>query len=506
ASAPAEPPSGPAKPPGDDDAPRPARPVAQVVLAALLGVCVVAGIVFAYRLGVFPTKYLAPAIAADIVVCGLIGYGLVRTRLPKSKARFALLALLAAIGMVANLGVAKVSDDVSKGIKALAPPTTVTVHYDIIGLKTGPSDVSALTGTLMGDLVIDPNAAQARTAVLRLVDVGFTAEPDDATLAADLGSGAIGSAVLIDDYLRMYAEYSPDFYDTVKILASFDIQVDVTPPTPTPGTIPSPGAEETPPLKPNPAGTFVVYISGIDTYGPVATVARSDVNQLMVVNTNTGKVLLVNTPRDYYVQLHGTTGLKDKLTHAGVYGIAMSVQTMQDLYGLTIDYYLRINFDSLTKLVDAVGGIDVNSSVAFSAQGYTFVKGMNHMNGDQALAFARDRHHQAGGDRGRGLDQQAIIAAIIAKAKNPAVLANYPSILSAMSNSMQTSMPRDTMTGLAKTQLATGTDWQISTYAVNGTDGSEYTHTYAGQKLYVMIPIPSTVETAKQKIAATLGS
>ena len=144
---------------------------------------------------------------------------------------------------------------------------------------------------------------------------------------------------------------------------------------------------------------FNVYISGIDVSGPVATNSRSDVNIIMTVNPNTKKILLTTTPRDYYVQIPDISGeQRDKLTHAGIYGVDASMKTLEQLYGIDISYYARVNFSSLVKIVDTLGGVDVDSDFEFDAQGYHFQKGMNHLDGDQALAFSRERYSFEDGD------------------------------------------------------------------------------------------------------------
>jgi LCP family protein required for cell wall assembly len=248
---------------------------------------------------------------------------------------------------------------------------------------------------------------------------------------------------------------------------------------------------------------YVVYISGIDTYGDVATKSRSDVNIIAVVNPKTKKVLLVNTPRDYYVQLHGTTGSKDKLTHAGIYGIDMSKTTLEDLYGTNIDYTLRINFTSLLKMVDAVGGVDVNSDVAFSAGGYTFVKGVNHLNAKQALVYARERHSFEDGDRQRGKDQQQVIAALISKLSSPSTLVNYQKLLKSLDGTFQTNASSDEVSSIIRQQLDSVGGWSTESISVDGTGATNTTYSM-NQPLYVMIPDQTTVNAAKAKINSYL--
>ena len=255
---------------------------------------------------------------------------------------------------------------------------------------------------------------------------------------------------------------------------------------------------------------FVVYISGIDQYGKTdSVVGRSDVNQLIVVNPETHKILLVNTPRDYYVQLSGTTGLKDKLTHAGLYGIETSIKTLEELYDVEIDYYVRVNFDSLINVVDQIGGIDIVSDQAFTA--YTdhnvhVVEGPNHFNGKQALAYARERYSYETGDRHRGENQQQVISAIIGKVTgSSALLHNYNNIMQSLTGSFQTNMPGDMLIGLIQDELTNNKEWKIETISVDGAGSMQPTYSMgANLPLYVMIPDEATVVQAREKIAEVL--
>ncbi len=245
---------------------------------------------------------------------------------------------------------------------------------------------------------------------------------------------------------------------------------------------------------------FVVYISGIDTKGPVSTKSRSDVNILMVINPKTKKILLVNTPRDYYVPLSISNGIKDKLTHAGNYGINTSMDTLEMLYGMDVDYYLRLNFTSFVTIIDTLGGVNVNSDYSFSAGGYSFTKGNNNLNGAEALAFARERHSFAAGDRQRGNNQMAVIKAVIDKVSSPAILNNYTELLKNISSSIQTNISNDEISDLVKMQLSDMRGWDISSFSVDGTGTSDYTFSMPRRKLYVMVPNKSTVNEAKEKI------
>lgn len=250
--------------------------------------------------------------------------------------------------------------------------------------------------------------------------------------------------------------------------------------------------------------SFNIYISGIDIYGNISQVSRSDVNMIATINPRTHEILLTSIPRDYYVRLHGTTGYKDKLTHAGLYGINMSIETLEDLFEINIDYYVRVNFTTLVNLVDAIGGVDITSDKAFTARtngSCTYVNGKNHLDGKCALAFSRERYAYSEGDRHRVQNQQAVITAILNKALSSSTLVKkYSSILESMGSSFQTNMPQDKIYSLVNMQLDSMPKWNITSISVNGKDSSNYTYSYSAGKLYVMEPDMSTVVNATNKI------
>ena len=244
---------------------------------------------------------------------------------------------------------------------------------------------------------------------------------------------------------------------------------------------------------------FVIYLSGVDTRGELTENARSDVNILAAVNPVTKRVALVNTPRDYYVDLAGTSS-KDKLTHAG-------------LYGVNVDHYIRINFAGFISIIDALGGVDVYSDQAFTSVGSpgyydptTFVEGWNHLDGKSALAFARERHAFASGDIQRGINQMKVIDAMLNKIKSPALLMGFSKIMDAASDCFVTSFSQDQISALVRMQLSDFAEWDIESYTVTGTSSSS-TKCYSakGQKLYVMKPDDSSVSKAREMLASVLG-
>ena len=255
-----------------------------------------------------------------------------------------------------------------------------------------------------------------------------------------------------------------------------------------------------------PDGSFVMYISGADTWGQASTKSRSDVNIIAAVNTNTKKVLLVSTPRDYYVPLSVSNGVKDKLTHAGLYGINCSMDTLGALYGVSIPYYVKMNFTGFVNIVNAVGGVDVYSETDFTVEPeFHYVAGNNHLDGIQTLAFARERYSFAGGDRARGTHQMEVIRAVINKCMSPAILGNYADVMNGVSGSFTTNMSKEKIASLVRMQLNDMAGWDIQSISVDGSGANKTTYSVSGKSLYVMIPNESSVQNAKDRIASVLN-
>ena len=257
---------------------------------------------------------------------------------------------------------------------------------------------------------------------------------------------------------------------------------------------------------------FVLYLSGVDNRGELTEKARSDVNILAVVNPTTKRVALINTPRDYYVDLAGTDS-KDKLTHAGLYGVETSMATLGNLYGIQVDHYIRIDFSGFISIIDAVGGVDVYSDQAFTSVGSpgyydptTFAEGWNHLDGKSALAFARERHAFASGDIQRGINQMKVIDAMANKLKSPTVLMSFSKLMEAVSDCFVTSLSQEQISALVRMQLGDLASWDIESCSVTGSSGkSSQCYSAKGQSLYVMKPDESSVSKAKELIASVLG-
>ncbi len=243
--------------------------------------------------------------------------------------------------------------------------------------------------------------------------------------------------------------------------------------------------------------SFTVYISGIDMYnddGGENGGGRSDVNIIAVVNPTTYQILLVTTPRDYYVEIPGVSeGMGDKLTHAGLYGVDASMRTLAQLYETEIDYYARINFSAMIEIVDALGGIDVESEYAFTTSEDSGLvmdvqEGTNHFNGEQALAFSRERQNLDDGDNQRGKNQQAVITAMIRKMLSPTMLLRANAVLSSVSQNVETNISQDQINTLIKYQLRNEISWKIKSVAASGEPGEDYCYSTGDQLLYVTWP------------------
>ena len=244
---------------------------------------------------------------------------------------------------------------------------------------------------------------------------------------------------------------------------------------------------------------ITIYISGIDCVGAANVNRNSDVNILCTINTKTHQVLLLSTPRDFYIPLSISNGVKDKLTHAGVYGVDVSMDTLEMFYGINIDYYVKVNFTGFVEVVDALGGIEVYSEYDFTAHhgGYSYHKGMNTVNGTQALGFARERYAFPTGDRQRGRNQMEVIKGIFNKLTSMEMLTNYTAVMASISDSIVTDMPQEVISELVKQQISEMPTWDIQTFSSNGKGANEFTYSMPNYATYVMVPDEEIVNQAK---------
>ena len=293
----------------------------------------------------------------------------------------------------------------------------------------------------------------------------------------------------------MICEYSDDFEDRTKIIYTVSVEIGNKDIAKRVGITNEP---------------FNVYISGIDTFGGISKVSRSDVNMIMTVDPVDKKILLTSIPRDMYVTLH-SYGALDKLTHSGIYGIDETVATVEDWLDIDINYYIRVNFTSVEDIVDAIGGITVTSEYAFEThgrqnRGYSFVEGENHLDGASALAFARERKSFEEGDQERIKNQQRVLSAIIEKVTGSRVLlTSYTSLLNAVDDEIQTNLTESDISSLVRMQLEDLGGWTIETISVEGTGTYASTYSMGSRQLYVVIPDEASVKAAQDKIESIMN-
>lgn len=255
---------------------------------------------------------------------------------------------------------------------------------------------------------------------------------------------------------------------------------------------------------------FNVLITGIDTNGTIDTEGRSDVTMIATVNPIKGEVLLTSIPRDYYVRMPNYDYEGDKLTHTGFYGTETTIGAVEDLLGITINYYVKINFSTVKEFINAIGGVDVYSEYEFNPvkmKSWTVKKGVNHMNGEQALAFARERKAFLTGDNQRIKNQQAVMEALIKKATSGVtMLFKYNRILNSLGDYMEMNFSSSEIRGLAKYQIAKNIDWSIKKNTLTGHDSSQTTYSTGSENVYVMTQDEDSINEAKTKIDEVMDS
>lgn len=455
-------------------------------------------ICFAYvnNLNVLPFKYLLLFVSV-LLILNFISTILL---LSKSKIKHAIsIILYIIIVLISIIGIKYVGNTIKYLNEGFNNNKVELTTYNIIVLNDSSYEtIEDLNNTTMGYLFLE----LANTDYLNTVKSKVNTELkqlDVFELYKELMNQNIASIVINDGYISLIEEEYPDFSEKTKTLDTIDVEV----------------KKETNNKKLNELKPINIYLSGTDSRSSnISSNGTSDVNIVVTINPATHTILLTNIPRDYYVQLHGTTGTKDKLTHAGFYGLDMSRQTIEDLMGIEIDYSVKVGFNSVIKLVDLVGGIDIYSDITYrthckdgGAKSVYIQKGWNHLTGAQALSFARERYAYTDGDRQRGRNQQEVIKAIFNKIiSDKSILLKYDSLLNSFSSLYRTDIPKEFVTLLIKEQLNNMTSWTIESQSVDGYGASGKTYSMPGyDNLYVMIPYQETINKATNKINSVLN-
>lgn len=437
-----------------------------------------------------PSVYLVLGGILSLVFCAVVFALTIQPKLGKVIGGAVLAGILIVISLVADYYVGRTLSAVRAVANAEVERATVTFYtlednsaQTLEDLAEGSFGILAQLDRTNTDATLQ-QVEQQHQLTLTTVEYANLTQLADALL-----NGEVDAIVLNEAYLPLY-EDTPGYEDFASRLRQLSTQV-------------VEHVVETQPETDNSDPIVNILISGSDTRNStIDSRGRSDVNILVSMNTQTHEILLLSTPRDYFVPLDvGVDNAYDKLTHAGIYGMDVLMGTLENLYGVQIDYYFRINFTGFVDVIDALGGIQVYSDYTFDARGAHFEQGWNTVNGEEALKFARERYAFKEGDRQRGDNQMEVIKGVLNKAMNPSVLASYPAILDSIQDCIDTSVPYDVLAALVRQQLSDNAQWTVESFSVNGSDAHSTTYSM-NQELYVMIPDESTVEEAKTKLAA----
>ena len=487
-------------------------------ILVLAGVLIIEGlaIVLVGQLQMFPAEYMV-LLAAFLLALWIILAALMfvpgRKKKHPGAGRVTAIAVLV-LCVLLGCGIAsKMVIELKNTINDISSPTELTAYVDVFirtdDLAQTVADTAGYTYAITEyyDVENTRRAIEKLEAMLgqKLTTVTL---PSVQAMADALYSGQADAMLINTAYISLLAESEEyaDFETKTRLLAQLDIRYTVES-----GKIPGtadPGQQD--PSQIEGAGVkipdgeltktpFVVYLAGSDARGGgLATWTRNDVNILAVVNPTTRQILLINTPRDFYIPNPAGNGALDKLTHCGIATVENSALALSRFYQVPIRYYAQIGFDGLKGLVDAVDGVTIYSDVAYQAGNTWIEKGKNHLNGEQALAYARERKNVAGGDNARGNSQMKIIKAVINKMISGKLITKYTDILGSIRGLFRTNMPSEEMANLVQMQLSDMRDWNIISYAVTGESDNQETYSWPGRKLFVYIPNMDTVEYARE--------
>lgn len=439
------------------------------------------------KLNILPGKYYYPLIVLVLVMMVLFMLSIFKSDkkclLITSIISSIVISIISFLGLIYLNSTNKLLDNISFMKEK-------SIYYIIVKKDSDYKELSDLDNKKLA--IMDngsTNYQKALKEVNKNININTTKYKNINTIASDLVAGKVDSILLNSNSKRILDDILKDFKNNTRVVDKVVIYVKRGKSTVINSNEP-----------------FNVLISGIDTAGDINSVSRSDVNIVMTVNSKNHEVLLTNIQRDMQLQLHGTTGIKDKLTHAGIYGIDMSRQTIEDFLDTKIPYYIRVNFDSLVKVVDSIDGVDIDNDVAFKGYTRNFEVGKLHLNGKEALEYARERKKMPSGDYTRGLHQEKIIEAIINKVTtSKKILNNYSKFTSVLDEFIQTNIPSSTIKAYVKEQIDAMPKWKVISRAVESSD-SALTETYSmpGMNLYVAFPDENSVRTASTIINGML--
>ena len=458
-----------------------------IINSIILGIISIISILFIIKLDILPLKYLIPLILSLILIPLILIILMINKKIKKKIKK--IISIISIIIIIILSLILFYMNKTYNFLNSLKNKGYIIENYSVIVLKNRYEEIEELNNKTI-DYYNNENSniEQALQELENKIKIKKEDETDNQKLIEKLLNEKTDAIVIEQSQKKILEENEPNFDDDTKVIYTIQIKV----------------KQESSSKQVNvKKAPFNVYISGIDTYGSIESVSRSDVNIVASINPSTHQILLTTIPRDYYVELSDTDGEYDKLTHAGIYGTETSIKTIENLLDIDINYYVKVNFSSVENIVNALNGVDVYSEYSFIGyEGTVFNEGYNTVNGFQALDFARTRKTVPGGDRTRGQNQQALIHAILNKAMKKEIITKYTSILSSIEGTFETNMTTDEMTSIIKQQLKEMQKWNITSISLEGYDGYGYTYSYPWQELYVMMQDEDSIENAKQKIQA----
>ena len=445
-------------------------------------------LVLVYFINVLPLEYFVVL----VVLIAITDFFAVMLLLSKGRVRNAIGIIMSIILLIIMIFVITYELNTIDFLKQFGFNSYKTEIYNLVVLENSSyQEIEDLDGKNIAHLSLDEHNG-LNNAVQRVeneINFDSVVGEDISDLSNKLEDEEVDAIILEDAQLSIIEEENNEFYENIRVIWSTDVEIEIA---------------EIGESVDVTRDSFNILISGIDTYGTITKVSRSDVNILVSVNPSTNKILLTSIPRDYYVLLPDF-GEYDKLTHAGIYGIETSVRTIEKLLDTKINYYVKVNFTSLIDIVDALGGITIESRYDFTSKdGYHFNKGANTLNGEEALSFARERSAFAEGDRVRGQNQEIILEALIKKSMSANIITNYVELLDALDDKFLTNITDDEITDFIKMQISDMKSWKIDAISLDGENAYDYTYSYKSQKLYVMKPYEESIINAKEKINSTL--
>lgn len=444
---------------------------------------------------VLPLKYRIIIIIFFIIIF-IILYYISLLKSTNNTTRIVVLAILVVLTILFYLGHSYISQGVGAINKLNEGKKVEVLEYSLVVRKDSEIKEIGDIGNTPVHTASEQDAEGSQlfkdTLKEKNIDLSYVDGSNYTSLAKELEDGEADVILLHETYRRSIEDHLGDFSEQTRVVYSTNVEKKIDKPI-----------EVVKPLK---MSNFNIYISGIDTYGSISTVSRTDVNLVLTVNSENKTMLITSIPRDSYVPIAGGgNNYYDKLTHSGIYGISSSIETLENLLDTSINYYARVNFNSIIDVVDALGGIDIYNPVEFQSDvsDYHYPQGKIHLDGDETLFFARERKNLPDGDMDRGRNHIRIIKAIIEKGLSPAILFNYSEVLDSVIGAMETNMPYDEIITLINNQIADNKPWTIHSTNIVGYGTTEYpSYAMPGYKLFMYIPFDESVAEVREEINA----